>query len=133
MPPQAKKSTARTGCLERSRGSFGTKVHALVDALGNCLHLALTSAECADSPQLPALLATLAQPPGVVVCDRAYDTNNVLTAIATQGATSVIPPKSTCLAQQQPNVPRPRQPSHQRSALLANRRHHGHGSVPQSH
>ena len=48
---------------------------------------------------MPALLAALAQPPGAVVCDRAYDTNNVLAAIANKGAASVIPPKSTRLDQ----------------------------------
>ena len=94
-----KKSTARTECLGRSRGGFGTKVHAVVDALGNCLHLALTPAERADSPQLPHLLAALAQPPGAVVCDKAYDTNNVLTAIAEQCAVAVIPPKTNRLDQ----------------------------------
>ena len=67
--------------------------------MGNCLHLALTSAERADSPQLPVLLAALAQAPGAVVCDKAYDTNNVLQAIAGQGAASVIPPKASRLNQ----------------------------------
>lgn len=70
------KSTAAREAL--GRGGFGTKVHAVVDALGNCLHLVLTPAECADSPQLPMLLAALHQPPGAVVCDTAYDTNAVL-------------------------------------------------------
>ena len=59
----------------------------------------LTPAECADSPQLPALLAALAHPPGAVVCDKAYATNNVLQAIAHQHATCVIPPKATRLDQ----------------------------------
>nr|WP_254244245.1 IS5 family transposase [Hymenobacter sp. BRD128] len=96
---RSKKSTARAECLGRSRGGFGTKVHAVVDALGNCLHLLLTPAQGADSPQLPPLLAALAHPPGAVVCDKAYDTNNVLTAIATQHAVSVIPPKASRLDQ----------------------------------
>ena len=94
-----KKSTPRGECLGRSRGGFGTKVHAVVDALGNCLHLTLTPAESADSPQLPRLLAALVQRPGAVVCDKAYDTNNVLKAIADQHAVPVIPPKSTRLDQ----------------------------------
>lgn len=61
--------------------------------------MALTPAESADSPQLPALLAALAKPPGSVVCDKAYDTNNVLKAIGDHHATPVIPPKSTRLNQ----------------------------------
>jgi hypothetical protein len=71
----------------------------VVDALGNCLPRALALAERADSPQLPAPLAALAQPPGAVVCDKAYDTNNVLKALADQQAVPVIPPKSTRLDQ----------------------------------
>lgn len=61
--------------------------------------MALTPAESADSPQLPALLAALAKPPGAVVCDKAYDTNNVLKTIGDHHATPVIPPKSTRLNQ----------------------------------
>lgn len=94
-----KKSTAVAEALGRSRGGFGTKVHAVVDALGNCLHLALTPAERADSPQLPSLLAALAHPPGAVVCDKAYDTNKVLSAIVDQCAVPVIPPKASRLHQ----------------------------------
>jgi hypothetical protein len=41
----------------------------------------------------------LAQSPGAVVCDKAYDTNNVLKSIADQHAVPVIPPKSTRLDQ----------------------------------
>jgi len=67
--------------------------------LGNCLHLALTPAECADSPQLPALLAALHQPPGAVVCDKAYDTNAVLQILVDQAAEAVIPPKASRLDQ----------------------------------
>ena len=79
------------------RGGFSTKVHAVIDALGNCLHLALPSAERADRPQLPALLAALAQTPGAVVCDKAYDTNNILKTIREEGAVPVMPPKSSRL------------------------------------
>ena len=67
--------------------------------MGNCLHLALTPAEAADSPQLPGLLAALAQPPGAVVADKAYDTNQVLEAVGRQRAEPVIPPKANRLDQ----------------------------------
>ena len=69
-------------------------MHAVVDALGNCLHLVLTPGEAADSPQLPVLLAALPEPPGAVVADKAYDSNNVLQAIALRQADAVIPPKA---------------------------------------
>ncbi|HLK96246.1 MAG TPA: transposase [Hymenobacter sp.] len=89
------KSTARRECFGRSCGGLGTKVHVVVDALGNCLHLALTPAASTESPQRPALLAALAQPPGAIVCAKAYDTNNGLNTITDQRAVPVIPPKST--------------------------------------
>jgi len=71
----------------------------VVDALGNCLHLVLTPAEAADSPQVPALLAALHEQPGAVVADKAYDTNAVLDAIANHAAAPVIPPKANRLKQ----------------------------------
>ena len=66
----------------------------MVDALGNCLHLVLTPGEAADSLQLPALLAALAEPPGAVVADKAYDTTTVLATLAQHQAQAVIPPKA---------------------------------------
>lgn len=71
----------------------------MVDALGNCLHLVLTPGEAADSPRLPGLLAALPEQPGAVVADKAYDTNNVLQAIALRQADAVIPPKANRLDQ----------------------------------
>ncbi|WP_262489867.1 hypothetical protein [Hymenobacter terrenus] len=44
---------------------------------------------------MPALLTALAQPPGAIGRDKAYDTNNILKAIADQQAVPVIPPNST--------------------------------------
>jgi transposase len=78
---------------------LGTKVHTVVDALGNCLRLGLTAGERADSAQLPTLLAALSEPPGAVVADKAYDTNQVLQTIAEYGAEPVIPPKANRLEQ----------------------------------
>lgn len=74
-------------------------MHAVVDALGNCLYLALTPGQQADSPQLPALLAALHESPGAVVADKAYDTNNVLKTIAQHQAEPVIPPKANRVEQ----------------------------------
>ena len=63
--------------------------------MGNCLHLVLTPGHWADCTQLPVLLAGLREPPGAVVADKAYDTNAVLSAIATRNAEAVIPPKTS--------------------------------------
>lgn len=67
--------------------------------MGNALHLVLTPGQQADSPQLPALLEALPKAPGAVVADKAYDTNNVLEAIAKREAEPVIPPKKNRLDQ----------------------------------
>lgn len=67
----------------------------MLDALGNCLHLALTPGHRADCAQLPALLAALRCSPGAVVADKAYDTNAVLAAIAGCSAEAVIPSKTS--------------------------------------
>lgn len=42
--------------LGRSDGEFGTKVHAIVDALGNPIGFILTGAQQADITQAPTLL-----------------------------------------------------------------------------
>ncbi|MBO2009965.1 transposase [Siccationidurans soli] len=63
------------------------------------LALALTAADRADRTQLPALLAALAQPLDAVMCDKAYDSNNVLQAIPDQSAALVILPKAGHLNQ----------------------------------
>ncbi len=69
-------------------------MHAVVDALGNCVHLDLTPGEQADCLLVPDLLAALPEKPGNVVADKAYDTNAVLHSIAAHQAEAVIPPKS---------------------------------------
>ena len=76
-----------------------TKVHAVVDALDSCLYLTLTPVERTDSPQLPSLLAALAHPPGADVCNEAYDTDKMLTAIFDQYTLPIVPPKASCLHQ----------------------------------
>ena len=43
--------------LGRSRGGFGTKIHAAVNPLGHPVALELTGSEASDSPQLPGLIA----------------------------------------------------------------------------
>ena len=80
--------------LARSRGGFCTKVHAVMDALGNCLHVALTSGEAANSPHLSSLLAALPQQTGTVVANKTYDTNHVFSTLAQDEVKAVIPSKA---------------------------------------
>ena len=54
-----KNGTQHEQALGRSRGGFSTKLHILVDGLGNPLRLHLTAGQCHDSPHAPTLLAGL--------------------------------------------------------------------------
>lgn len=76
--------------LGRSRGGFSTKIHVLVDALGNPLRFCLTGGQRNDITQAPNLIAgmTFAQ----LIADRGYDADAFLALIQAQDAVAVIPP-----------------------------------------
>ncbi|WP_345228259.1 IS5 family transposase, partial [Hymenobacter koreensis] len=88
---RAKKSSAPAEALGRSRGGFTSKLHAVVDALGNPLRLALTPGQQADCTVAAELLAGLAV--GAVLADKAYDTNALVAQISQAGAAVVVPSK----------------------------------------
>jgi transposase len=78
--------------LGRSRGGLSTKIHALVDALGNPLRFLLTPGQAHDltgaDPLLPHMTANL------LIADRAFDADSrVLDALAAAGKSAVIPPR----------------------------------------
>ena len=79
--------------MGRSRGGFGTKIHGIVDALGNPVGFTLTGAEQADIGQATALLdmATDAQ---AVIADKGYDSDALVEHIEASHAESIIPPRS---------------------------------------
>jgi transposase len=74
-----------------------TKIHALVDALGNPLRVHLTAGQWADSPQALDLLAEMDCQ--AVVADKAYDTNAIVQELTSQGIQVVIPPKANRVEQ----------------------------------
>jgi hypothetical protein len=57
--------------IGRSRGGLTTKIHALVEALGNLAHWRLTAGQVADAHEAEPLLAGVA--PDAVAADKAYD------------------------------------------------------------
>lgn len=59
--------------LERSKGGFTTKIHALVDALGNPLKFILTPGQRNEITQASALVEDIAN--STVVADKGYDNN----------------------------------------------------------
>jgi putative transposase len=77
--------------LGRSRGGFGTKIHAAVTPLGHPVALKLTGAEAADSPHLPDLIAGVEA--DAVLADKGYDSDANRAAIRRRGAEPCIPPR----------------------------------------
>lgn len=78
--------------LGRSKGGFTTKIHVMVDALGNPLDFILTGGQAADITQAYILIdgvqATYA------LMDKAYDADRLIEQLKQQGIIPVIPPKS---------------------------------------
>jgi transposase len=83
--------------LGRSRGGFGTKVHAAVNGLGLPVKLVLTPGQAADVTQAKTLIEGV--PFEVVIGDKGYDSKEVVAAIKSQGGEAVIPSRKTTIAQ----------------------------------
>jgi transposase len=77
-----------------SRGGKNTKIHAVVDGLGNPIRLIFTSGEVHDSKQGVPLLEGFDLSNSAVLGDKAFGTVEILTYIRNGGAEVVIPPKS---------------------------------------
>lgn len=78
--------------LGRSRGGFSTKIHTVVDALGNPLRFLLTAGQRHEITQAKTLLDDLEFEQ--VIADMAYDADDFLDFIAAQGAQPVIPARA---------------------------------------
>ena len=70
-----------------------TKIHAVVDALGNPLRFILSPGQASDYTQAEALIEDI--PAGHVLGDKGYDSKALREAIADQDAVAVIPPRKT--------------------------------------
>jgi transposase len=77
-----------------SCGGKNTKIHAVVDGLGNPIRLIFTSGEVHDSKQGIPLLDGFDLSNSAVLGDKAFGTVEILTYIRSAGAEVVIPPKS---------------------------------------
>nr|WP_223158787.1 IS5 family transposase [Wolbachia endosymbiont of Pentalonia nigronervosa] len=80
-----KKDTGAQEALGRSKGGYTTKIHALVDALGNPLKFTLTAGQRNDITQAEALCLN-----SVVVADKGYA---FIAGLENKGCEVVIPPK----------------------------------------
>jgi transposase len=78
--------------IGRSKGGLSTKIHVLVDALGNPLCFLLTQGQIHDLAGADALLPQMAS--GVLIADKAYDADaRVRRPLASAGKSTVIPPR----------------------------------------
>ena len=77
--------------LGRSKGGFTTKIHALVDGLGNPLAFRLTGGQRHEITQAEALLGD--HRGTWVIADKGYDRNALIQHIQEKHGTPVIPPR----------------------------------------
>lgn len=88
----AKKKAGEDQAIGRSRGGLSTKVHVLVDALGNPLNVLLTGGHVYDLTGADALLPGLKAKSSLA--DKAYDADKrVIEPLVAAGETAVIPSK----------------------------------------
>ena len=79
--------------MGRSRGGLTTKIHALTDARGLPIKLALTPGQAHDAIGAAMLLTDLPER-GILLGDKAYDANWIRARVEMQGAAPNIPNKS---------------------------------------
>lgn len=78
--------------IGRNAGGLTTKVHALVDALGNPLRICLTGGNVHDLVPAPDLVSS--QSADNLLGDKAYDADQFIAQVQSQGIEIVIPHKS---------------------------------------
>jgi transposase len=83
------KDSQDTQALGRSKGGFTTKIHALVDALGNPLKFILTSGQRNEITQAEALTKAIAD--STVIADKGFDSNAFIDTLANKRNKAVIP------------------------------------------
>ncbi len=78
--------------MGKSRGGLSTKIHAVVDALGNPVRFILTAGQQAEIKQATLLIEGFSA--DYIIADKGYDANAFIAAIETGEAIAVIPPKN---------------------------------------
>jgi transposase len=87
------KKSGEDQAIGRSRGGLSTKIHALVDALGNPIGFFLTGGEAHDLAGADQLLPDMQAE--MLIADKAFDADErVIEPLAAAGKTVVIPPRS---------------------------------------
>jgi transposase len=91
----AEQSSAEAEALGRSRGGFGTKIHAVTDALGYPLVFVLTGGQASDIGQAERLIGAF--PAHAVIGDKGYDSDAFVKVVEERGMQAIIPPRSNRL------------------------------------
>ena len=86
-----KKESQSSEALGRSKGGFTTKIHAVVDGLGNPLRFQLTPGQRQDITQAPDMIKDFSQ--SKILADKGYDANSLIDQLREQNCEAVIPPK----------------------------------------
>jgi len=85
------KNTQEQEALGRSKGGFSTKIHALVDALGNPLKFILAPGQSSDITQAEALSKNISD--SFIIADKGYDSNDFIQFMRRNHCTPVVPSK----------------------------------------
>lgn len=80
-----------------SRGGKTTKIHAIVDALGNSVQFLLTGGKIYDAKVAIELLSRVKITGSNILADKTYGSEQIRGYITTQGAVYTIPPKNNLL------------------------------------
>ena len=92
MPTEGEKRADKA--VGRTRGGLNTKLHAIVDGLGNPVEFMLSAGNDHDSVHAVELLKKVEISGSNVLADRAYGAKMIRAYISEQGARYVIPPQS---------------------------------------
>jgi len=88
-----KKGSQEEQALGRSKGGFTTKIHVVVDALGQALRFSLTAGHRHDITQAFYLIKGFKN--SNIIADKAYDSDAFIEQIEQQNCTPVIPPRTS--------------------------------------
>ena len=94
-PPAQRRGSKKGGSNEaigRSRGGLTTKIHTIVDALGNPLAVSLTGGHVHDVTQAQVLTQEIE--PAALLADKGYDSDGFLEHLEVRCIKPVIPPRA---------------------------------------
>ena len=89
----ARHSSGINQALNRSRGGFTSKIHAVVDGLGNLTTFTVTAGQYSEYPQASSLLSHYHNT--TILADKGYDSRSLIETLRQQGCKAVIPSRRT--------------------------------------